>query len=309
MSQLKIARESRTKHVAIFSKFLTDAKAKEHCSRLFCFFEGEDRKYYLERITENTTYQHSNIIHYSCGGRDGVLRLHELISKKNELKKIAKAFFIDHDYVPINNIAADMYQTPSYSIENFYTSLEAFKKLLIVEFNISPSDADYESCINDYENRQKEFHEHTLILNAWSKYQRIKDANLTKRLIDLKDIKLNKFFEKISITCIRCRRPLSLSEITEEIPNSHDINQDELNNITERFRNSNKQQRFRGKFELFFLQKIIHDLKQQNKNNTYFSEKRDCINVDPNANTLSSLSKYADTPDCLIQFLAQYHIS
>ena len=64
---------------------------------------------------------------------------------------------------------------------------------------------------------------------------------------------------------------------------------------------------YRGKSELEFLRCMINSLKKKNNERMYFSVYRDCIRVDADANPLSSLSNYADTPHCLIDFLGQYH--
>ena len=55
-----------------------------------------------------------------------------------------------------------------------------------------------------------------------------------------------------------------------------------------------------------FFRKIIDDLKNKNKRGEYFSEKRDCIKIDPNVDPLLILSQFADTPPSLIAFLRQY---
>lgn len=72
------------------------------------------------------------------------------------------------------------------------------------------------------------------------------------------------------------------------------------------FEKTNLQQNLRGKYELEFFRKIIDDLKNKNKRGEYFSEKRDCIKIDPNVDPLLILSQFADTPPSLIAFLRQY---
>lgn len=68
------------------------------------------------------------------------------------------------------------------------------------------------------------------------------------------------------------------------------------------------QQTLRGKYELEFLRKIVDDLKNKNKNGEYFSERNECIKIDPNVDPLLLLSQCADTPENLIIFLKQFSI-
>lgn len=48
---------------------------------------------------------------------------------------------------------------------------------------------------------------------------------------------------------------------------------------------------------------------EKNKNGEYFEYYRDNINMNPNINTLSILSNYADTPESLKEFLSAYKTS
>lgn len=72
------------------------------------------------------------------------------------------------------------------------------------------------------------------------------------------------------------------------------------------FSSENKSLIYRGKFELYFLLKIIDSLKEKNRTEKYFTENHNCVKIDPNINTLSTLSAYADTPICLENFLKKY---
>ena len=64
-----------------------------------------------------------------------------------------------------------------------------------------------------------------------------------------------------------------------------------------------------GKYEIEFLKKIIDSLKAKNKTGGYFSQKYTSVHIDPNINILSALADYADTPQCLIDFLKQYQVA
>lgn len=83
----------------------------------------------------------------------------------------------------------------------------------------------------------------------------------------------------------------------------------EIEKKIEYFKQGGMGKLFRGKFEIEFLKKIIDSLKAKNKTGGYFSQKYTSVHIDPNINILSALADYADTPQCLIDFLKQYQMA
>ena len=83
----------------------------------------------------------------------------------------------------------------------------------------------------------------------------------------------------------------------------------EIEKKIEYFKQGGMGKLFRGKFEIEFLKKIIDSLKAKNKTGGYFSSKYTSVHIDPNINILSALADYADTPQCLIDFLKQYQVA
>ena len=51
---------------------------------------------------------------------------------------------------------------------------------------------------------------------------------------------------------------------------------------------------------------MIFDLREKNKKGGYLAEKYECVKIDPRVDTLTFLSRDADTPDELIAFLSKY---
>ncbi len=301
---LQQAREARERAVVAFAKFTKDANS--FCDKFFCFFEGEDYKYYRERIEAHSHYSFENIIHYNCSGRSEVLRAFRLIEQKAEYASIKTAFFIDRDYIPEQNLPHNVYQTPCYAIENFYTSVASFKRMLNEEFGISTTDNDYVKCVKDYEERQHDFHERTLVLNAWLRFQREEEQRTHQYCIDLRAFKLQQLFTCISIEKVECNCAIDIPKVISLFPQSHAFQQEIFDKIVEEYQKADGHIYFRGKFEMLLYQRIVLDLREKNRLNTYFSEKRPCVYIDPNINALSSLSKYADTPTCLIEFLSHF---
>ena len=297
-------RDSRKKAVSVFSKFCYDRENHKDC--IFCFFEGEDVKYYGSRIEKYTNYECEKIINYNCGGRKEVLKAHKLICEKPEYDKVNVMFFVDRDFFPLDEVKENVFQTPCYSIENFYTSSECFGRFIIREFGINAVDEDYKMCLSDYLDRQSEFHRETMFLNTWISCQRELETQFNENRLSLSNFNISRLFSKISIDCVKVKQPVNLELLKKHFPDAYDISKEDLETKNDIFKRSNKQQVFRGKFELEFLKKIVDSLKLKNKKEEYFTVKYKCVKVDVNVNTLSTLSEYADTPDLLIEFLGKH---
>lgn len=300
-------KDARNKGVVAFSRYCQEKK--KYQDYLFCFFEGEDAKYYFPRIEKYSGYKYNKIIHYNCGGKKGVLKALNLIEKNNDELFTAKAFFIDSDYDTTIYNNSLLYQTPCYSIENFYTSKEAFSKMLNREFGINTTKKDFLKCCSDYFQRQQEFHDATIYINSWLACQRMYEEVEKKYEIVLSDFKISKLFSKITIDSIVPKEKINREKLEEMFPNSKNIEEYEIERKIEYFKHDDMGKLFRGKFEIEFLKKIIDSLKEKNRTGGYFSEKYTSVHIDPNTNTLSSLGDYADTPQCLIEFLKQYQVA
>ena len=299
-------RESRQKGVVAFTKFCQDIKGHEDC--IFCFFEGEDVKYYGPRIEQYTEYSFSKIINYNCNGREEVEKVFALITKKTVYDKINKMFFIDKDYLPSEEANANLYQTPCYSIENFYSSVECFGRIINREFGINTIDADYNKCICDYTNRLHEFHNNTSLLNIWLYCQRLKEESEKKEAIILSDFKMSKLFSNISIKQLELKKPITIETLKGFFPNAYEISNEQIDDIQQSWKSKTIKPVFRGKFELEFLRRILESLITENKSRTYFSRFYKCVRLSPGINMLSSFSTYADTPNCLVEFLTAHRI-
>lgn len=289
---LELVRGSRNSGVVAYTRYCQEKARNKDC--LICFFEGEDKKYYLSRIVQYTGYDYEHIVSYECSGKDGVIYNFNKIDKRVG----NTAFFIDRDYIPSGINDSHLYETPCYSIENFYTSISAFRRLIYTEFDLNPSDADTIRVCRDYELRLQEFHAIMLPLNAWLECQRATSGNYQK--LNLADFKIKKIVSKIAIDSVESRPDITVDTFSQFFPQADTIDNEVLNRKIESYEHINQSMLFRGKFEFEFLQKVIESLVLKNKNNQYFTSKRKAVNLQVN---LSSISSYADTPDDLVQFL------
>jgi hypothetical protein len=163
-------RISRSNYATKFTEFTR--LYKEYELALYCFFEGEDSKYFGIRI-KNIARPKKDIL-LSCGGKKGVLGIHRMILARKEYENIKATYFIDKDFdASIRERGlSQIYETPCYSIENFYTSSECFSNILKSEFKLTEIDEDFGRCISLYTRLQEEFHDAVELLNAWIACQR-----------------------------------------------------------------------------------------------------------------------------------------
>ena len=84
-------REARNKSVVIYTKF---CQCKElHKTALFCFYEGEDAKYYGNRVEQFTARSNDGVVSFNCGGKAGVLKVKEMLKAKEQYQDVKKAFY------------------------------------------------------------------------------------------------------------------------------------------------------------------------------------------------------------------------
>ena len=98
----------------LFKKF---TEAHEYFeTHAFCFYEGEDGKYYNARVAR---YWGSNVITQVAGKKKEVLKVMQKIQSDPLYTNVCTMFFIDRDYdESLANTNNDLFETPCYSIEN-----------------------------------------------------------------------------------------------------------------------------------------------------------------------------------------------
>ncbi|MCU0541331.1 MAG: DUF4435 domain-containing protein [Oscillatoriaceae cyanobacterium Prado104] len=300
MSYIDRLRKSREKAQVAYQEFVLHAgRGKDG---LFCFFEGKDNAYYVPRIKRFTDNYHP----IKCGGRDKVLEVYRLITIHSEYDKYKKAFFINRDFnEPLPPRNPPIFETPCYSIENFYVSVNVFKEILINALHLSEvSDEAFQVCINLFIERQNDFHQAVALFNAWyACLIEIRNKIGDRTGVNLDD-KLPKNF--IEFTLDSVVQKYSFEEIKQSFPNALEVSEDILNTKIAEFTNCDRCKIFRGKYEMEFLvtmiQLILQDSSQQQKHikqkiNFSFGEKLS------NEQAISIFSVYAETPETLNTYL------
>ena len=291
---LEQMRAKRNVAEAVFKKF-TEAKDKFD-TYAFCFFEGEDGKYYNSRIEK---YWGGNFIPLVAGNKKEVLKVMRMIKASPLYNTVCTMFFVDRDYdKSLKGTDKDLFETPCYSIENLYAQETTFCRILQAEFGLSIIDSDYCKCLETYRARLAEFNQIIFHFNAIVKYQHqcepdsvcqfnaTKTSHLTRISVD--EVVKSNHHDRVIAKLLKQLHvsPEKLSKIEENLaqePKPHLV--------------------LRGKNQLDFMVSLIKIFKDLNDKGDYFSRKLTRVYITISENRLSELSQYAVTPPELTEFL------
>ncbi|KAF2331743.1 DUF4435 domain-containing protein [Flavobacterium ginsenosidimutans] len=285
-------RESRMRSVVAYAEFVdSTGKLPNH---LFCFFEGKDNPYYVPRIKKYTDDFHP----IKCGGRSKVLEVHNLIKNQVVYNNYKKAFFVDRDFneeLPVQKPI--IYETPCYSIENLFVDFKVFKQILSNEFHLSETtNALHEKYLKLYQERQQEFHNVTLLFNAWyACLITIRNEQNIQTGVQLED-KFPKGLIQISIDKIL--QNYTFQDLLDKFPNAPEVEEEILSLKILEFENCDALRTFRGKFEMDFLLKFIDYMLADSKTNGQPIKFSFGTQLN-NQQAIALFSTYAETPDCL----------
>ncbi|KPA10211.1 hypothetical protein MHK_009620 [Candidatus Magnetomorum sp. HK-1] len=164
----------------------------------------------------------------------------------------------------------DIYETPCYSIENFYVSVTCFKKILNTGFNferyVEADEEIFDQCLKYFIDTQNKFHEAIAILNAWMMQVRDTERKKEKSERNIAQFNNLKFIDlfKIEIDNVKCKCNIE-DYLEKKFPQIEYVSYDQLHSIIKDIRSRSCV--FRGKFELAFLNKFLRILIENLKKN------------------------------------------
>lgn len=277
----------------VYHKFELYCK-EENKAKLFCFYEGKDAPYYSPRIEE----YFKDYINFKCNNKLNVIKLYKKI--KNKKSNYQLAFFVDRDFdSPLSN--PDIYETPTYSIENLYCDTKTISKILKNEYLLNDEDSEFLEIINIYKANISDYMNKILLFNSW--YHSLKRKKELQGLpttgVSLDD-KLPTKFLKLEISNIECSYTFDC--IKSHYTNAVDVSEEEVQNSLQELSQGNLLGNIRGKYLVTFLIKFIDYLTLDSKKSKTFIKEN--INFSTNKSiVLSHLSNYASTPSCLNDYL------
>jgi hypothetical protein len=287
-----------------FMKFMRYAN---DIARTVCFFEGEDQKYFVARLDGSKIK--SNWCGIDCGGKKNVLNLYIIIANHDVYKSSRVAFFVDRDFdEPITLEMRDLvYETPSYSIENFYCTDHCLSRVLNIEYKLDKDPNRPELITHALENFQamrRQFQIAIRPLNVWIKAHQTKEKMEGLKALNLPNVSLEKFIEVRADSIIST---YTLDDMQSFFPDCYTLSEDELKLAEESLPIEESHLNFRGKYQLEFVRKYLDNLKKACIDKTsHFYNPGNTVKLSiSKINIISELSQYASTPDCLSEFLAK----
>lgn len=282
----------------IFHKFTITAK-KYNDERIFAFFEGkEDSSYYYSRII--VFFKEVEI--FVCNSKKNVISMYNRLYTSNKYNQYKLGFFIDRDFDEPNN-NQNIYETKTYSIENFYCSIDFIKNILKSEFGLCSYEESYIRLLELFKTKQQEFNKSILLFNAWYYCYRTKTNNRT----EYKNVSLDNKFPK-KLLEISLNKPMiqsyGIDEIYKLYPDTPIFTTAEINKSKCELTDRDLNKSLRGKYQIQFIKeflKFLIDDANKKENRKYLSSKTQ-FNFQDNL-FISQLAQYADNPICLDNYL------
>ncbi|NFL87394.1 DUF4435 domain-containing protein [Clostridium botulinum] len=283
----------------ILTRFYKQYKPNEKCLNIFV--EGiDDITYYYPKFKD--LCEDIECIFYDSGGKKNVLKIYEKLNKNEKYSNNKLAYIIDRDYD--DSIASgidNMYETPCYAVENFYTSIDVFKRILKCPkwFQYIEGEQNYNEYIELFKNFNDELHNSLLLLNSWMCYQRkIENKYDQQKKLNIDSVDKDCF---VSIDLKKgVKTKYNMEYIKRYYINAYECIEEDLQLIKEKFISIDKQKFFRGKHELFYFIKFLNKLIEEN--NKQKSNKRIKNSISEN-DAIEKLTAYADFPTDLRSFI------
>lgn len=298
MSYKDILIDSQKSAVAAYSKFLLQYNQFEDV--VICFVEGKDIDYYYPRVSKRISST-KDIIFYPCNGRKEVEKVCEMIKSNLSIRKNIKImYFCDRDY-DLYEKKEDIFYTDYYSIENYYANRDFIEKIIKRVFHINKYEEDYKICLDLFDKKQKIFHNSIIGVNAFCYSIREKEIHNKLPRTDFSKVTFNKLvlnnkFDDFEMRKMEYNFLLSL------------FNQDFK--ITKRAFNKNKkiidEYKYRGKWELEFIEWFLEELKKQVKSGLNGLEKRKSNLISFRNEIMTSMQECALTSESLNKYINEH---
>jgi len=311
MSRVEVLVSSRDSLSVKFMEFTRIVSRQK--GRAAVFFEGEDEKYFSVRI--NNIRPEISWVGVNCNGKQNVLNMRNKIRNHESYYGSFCIFFVDSDFDDNTVIEKydDVYITPCYSIENLYISKDAFIRILSAEFGLSEVSANsdcFEKSVTFFEKCKSEYLNSISQFNFLIKEIRNMEARgeLTNK-VNINNVNFDKLIRIDFDSATKLYDESVPSAIFPNIPEDASLN---LSKSKSYFSILDPEKWFRGKQHLEFFRLYLSQLKTdrcRQLGRQVFQEKGNVKLQLTKANCLSELSQYADTPNCLIDFIRNQHAS
>lgn len=299
-------RSARNSYAVIWQRFLKLFARKPNA--LYCFFEGEDAKYYGLRIEMFIRPLEYHFL--ACGGKGNVLRLLSLLNGDDHYNMAWACFFVDRDFDAPEDHPTDakLYVTPTYSVENLYSTQSTFESILKCEFqidNVNDTSADdFMRAVELYEYLMPRILDALTELNAWLHAERTLERTIGSRQLDINGLDVRKL---VKVDLNEVQKNYSWTSVQAETSNAHVVTEEQVALSDLLLEGEDRASAFRGKWVLSLFVVLLRDLitDANSRPPALFSQHRN-VRLNVSGNVLSDLCQYAETPPCLRDFLLQH---
>ena len=285
---------------------LTDYNTnKMRAGCLFCFIEGKtDTDYYMAKVKSICG---NNVYYVKCNCKKNVLFMYDEVYESDHITN-KLAFFIDHDF-DSSISRPGLYETESYSIENYYTYPSVFEEFLQYGLQIDVTSVVAQSAMSFYVDEFDKFHHVMLEYNAWIAACKAKQE--TREMHHLNPLKNTPVQGFVTINFGNAyTQNYNVDDLNSHFQASPQITATEVISKVSELQSKDPYVTFRGKYEYNHLINLLKFMRKKavnkspNSRNT-FEKELVCWDINPK-HMLKYYSAYAYMPDRLRQFLLQY---
>lgn len=294
--------EAQQSTVVGYAEFIQRYTAGD--TSLHCFYEGhEDNIYYHGHI--RSLHAAEKIHPYRCGGKSEVVAVFDLIAAKNEYKTARTLYFIDRDFDALLN-NPQIFETPYYSIENFYTQQSCLEEFLTGHLGIATGTPDFNATIALFQQLKQAFYQLSRPVNAYLRcYARNRSLHGSVRLHIDERIQFTGGVNEPLDTFHVAGIPANLPDLEIVFAAPGIVTQAEFDTELAVLSAEDEGKVGRGKFELQFMTAFMNRFKMAitKKKGHLLTRRYTCkINFDA-ANFMSDFRSYSYTPDSLLAYI------
>lgn len=267
-----------------------------------CVFEGEDSKYYGIRLAGFLNErERKNII---CKGKGNLISLKEKVDLHEELSNANVLYFADRDFDLSDITDGNIYFTPCYSVENLYIEKPVLRRILIDEFGFCETEdnKDVNNILNIYECLLSSAANALLHLNAWIMCQNQASKSDSSIKLNLNNYDVGDFID-FDFEHVVTKYDKEFLKV--KFPDSIEISSDEIDTAQHLIEKGGIIKSIRGKYLLDFFRAFLEKIRSEisDGDSVVITKKiKTKLTISKN-NILSDLSQYAETPNCLTNFL------
>ncbi|MBV1788346.1 DUF4435 domain-containing protein [Marinobacterium sp. D7] len=305
VAALKKSRDSLSVKFLEFTRVVSKGKVA-------AFFEGEDEKYYSIRI--NTIRPDISWTGVNCNGKFNVVNMRSRIRKHTTYRKYSCLFFVDSDFDDNKELygLTDIYLTPCYSVENLYISDSAFKRVLSAEFGLNDTCEEHECfelCISRYCEIKSQYLDMIEGFNLLIKEVRlIEQSGDSAGKLNVNNVNIE---DLVEINLSEVKKVYTESSPRSIFPELQENLEISFDSSIEYFKGKSGELWYRGKQNLDFYRIFLSKLKSdrcRKIGREFFSNRGNVKLHLTKANSISELSQYAETPECLRKFLELFEV-